>query len=313
MKLKEAYAALELSEEASQEEAKKKYRELTKKFHPDINKEKDAEEKFKKINEAYECIKSGKGNDRQTVSRSAQQYYQRIIENIEVQVTIDFKESVLGCKKEIKYARRSKCHTCNGQGQIRQNNGCQKCGGKGRITNQEHGMIFIRDCPDCKGKSSARPGDARDTVQCDTCKGEGLAQADVSVHVTIPAGILDGNTLRLQGMGNYVGSMMGMIDQYTDVFCHVKVSSEAGLSIEGRSVVSTITITLLDALRGCDRTIKTIFGDRRIKIKPGSRNRDEVIIPHHGVGGIGDQKVLLDVQYPKDTTKLIGLLVNEVI
>ena len=211
----------------------------------------------------------------------------------------------MGCKKEIKYSRQAKCHDCNGQGEIRQNNGCKKCGGKGRITNQERGMVFIRDCPDCQGRANM--------TSCNACKGEGLAQADVSVHVTIPAGILDGNTLRLQGMGNYAGSMMGMIDQYTDVFCHVKVQSEPGLRIEGKCVVSTVTIPLLDALRGCDRTVKTIFGDRRIHIKPESRNREEVIIPHHGVGGMGDQKVMLDVEYPKDTTKLIGLLVDEVI
>jgi molecular chaperone DnaJ len=308
MNLKEAYSILDLQSGASQEEAKKQYRELTKKFHPDINKDKGAEDKFKRINEAYECVKSGKGNDRQVAPKGHAvhpQHYQQMIESIEVNITIDFKESVLGCKKEIKYARQSKCADCNGQGEVRQNNGCKKCGGKGRITSQQRGMIFISDCPECQGSFS--------TAQCKSCKGEGLAQADVSVHVTIPAGILNGNTLRLQGMGNYAGSMMGMIDQYTDVFCHVKVNAESGLSIEGKSVVSTVSIPLLDALRGCERTVKTIFGDRRIKIKPESRNRDEVIIPHHGVGGTGDQKVLLDVEYPKDTTKLIGLLVDEVI
>ena len=306
MNLKEAYTTLELSLGTSPEDAKKKYRELTKKYHPDINKEKGAEEKFKKINEAYECIKNGKGNERSPMPQARpSQHYHQMIENIDVNATIDFKESVLGCKKEIKYSRQAKCQDCNGQGEVRQNNGCKKCGGKGRITNQERGMIFIRDCPDCQGRASMST--------CNSCKGEGLAQADVSVHVTIPAGIVDGNILRLQGMGNYAGSMMGMIDQYTDVFCHVKVKSEPGLSIEGKYVVSTVAVPLLDALRGCERTVKTIFGDRRIQIKPESRNRDEVIIPHHGVGGTGDQKVLLDVQYPKDTAKLIGLLVDEVI
>lgn len=307
MNLKEAYTILELVEGAAPEEAKKKYRELTKKFHPDINKEKGAEDKFKKINEAYECIKNGKGNDRSAIPRtpSSRQYYQQIIENIEVNVTIDFKESVLGCKKEIKYARQGKCQDCGGRGEVRLNNGCKRCGGKGVVISQQRGMILTSTCPDCSGQNS--------TEECRSCKGEGMTHTDVSVYVTIPAGILDGNTLRLQGMGNFAGSMMGMIDQYTDVFCHVKVKPEAGLSIDGKHVISTVTISLLDALRGCDRTVKTIFGDRRIKIKPQSRNRDEVIIAHHGVGGTGDQKVLLDVQYPKNTDKLISVLIDEVI
>jgi molecular chaperone DnaJ len=309
MNLKEAYTTLELSEGASQDEAKKKYRELTKKWHPDINKDNGAEEKFKKINEAYECIKNGKGNDRPDVKIRGNPFshfrQQSVLQNVEIGITISFKDSVLGCKREVKYSRQAKCKDCNGQGETLQNNGCKKCGGKGRITSEQRGMIFISDCPECFGQSS--------TIECKACQGQGLANTDVSVHVSVPAGIQNGNTLRLQGMGNYAGSMMGFVDQYTDTLCHVIVTPEPGLSIEGRYVVSSVTITLLDALRGCERTVKTVFGDRRIQIKPESRNRDEVIIPHHGVGGTGDQKVLLDVQYPKNTTKLIGALVDEVI
>jgi DnaJ-class molecular chaperone len=69
----------------------------------------------------------------------------------------------------------------------------------------------------------------------------------------------------------------------------------------------------LDALRGCKRKVKTIHGDKEIQVKPQSRNRDEVIIPHCGVGGTGDQKVVLDVEYPKNTDKLIGVLLDEVV
>ena len=66
-------------------------------------------------------------------------------------------------------------------------------------------------------------------------------------------------------------------------------------------------------MRGCTSKVKTIHGDKEISIKPQSRNRDEVIIPHCGVSGAGDQKVILDVQYPKNTDKLIGVLLDEVI
>ena len=180
MNLKEAYTTLELSEGSSQDEAKKKYRELTKKWHPDVNKSPEAEAKFKKINEAYECVKNGQGNDRQPPPAHGagwnpfhqQQVVQ--LENIELHLTIDFKESVLGCKREMKYPRQAKCQACGGQGEMRLNNGCTKCGGSGQTTVKRQGAVFISTCPQCGGRSSVE--------SCKACNGHGLVDTDVSVH-----------------------------------------------------------------------------------------------------------------------------------
>jgi molecular chaperone DnaJ len=316
MNLTEAYSVLELQSGASPEEAKKKYHELTKKFHPDVNKDAGAEDKFKKINQAYECVKNGKGDDRDVSTayghsnsgwnpfiRQEKQVIQ--LEHVEVYLTIDFKDAVLGCKREIKYSRKSKCPECNGEGEIHLNNGCKKCNGKGSTTINRGGMIFVSTCPQCGGQSP--------TEDCKSCKAEGTAQADVSVHVNVPAGVIDGNVLRLQGMGNYAGSVMGVMDQYTDAFCHITVTPDLGLAIEGKCVVSNLSLPLLDAIRGCKRNVKTIFGTKEIQILPLSRHNDEVIIPHCGVGGTGDQRVLLNVQYPKNTDKLVDVLLDEVI
>lgn len=312
MNLKEAYATLELAQGASPEEAKKKYRELTKKYHPDVNKETGAEDKFKKINEAYQCVQSGKGNDREEMPQrhspwgggfTRQQVIQ--LENIELHATVSFKESVLGCKKELKYNRQGKCQDCNGAGEIKLNNGCKKCGGKGQVISRQGNMVMVTTCNECYGHANVE--------DCKTCHGNGTVHTDVSVHVSVPAGITNGSVLRLQGMGNYAGSFMGMADQHTDAYCHVHVTPEPGLSIEGHNVISRLTVSLLDALRGCERTVKTINGDKKITIEPHSRNRDEVVIPHCGVGGNGAQKVILNVEYPKNTDKLIGVLLDEVI
>lgn len=314
MKLSEAYAELNLSEGSTPEEAKKQYRKLSKEYHPDINKAPEAEAKIKKINEAYDCVKNGKGNERSPAPTyghhqsnwspfGRQQVVQ--LQHIELKLTIDFKEAVLGCTKEMKYSRKAKCPDCNGEGQIHLNNGCQKCGGKGQVAINQRGMVMISTCPQCQGKSSSE--------DCKTCSTEGLVQTDVSVHISVPAGIQDGNTLRLQGMGHYAGSVMGIMDQYTDAYCHITVIPEPGLSIEGKSVVSNLPLSLLDAIRGCSRTIKTIHGDKEIQVPPLSKNDDEVSIPRCGVAGTGDHRVLLDVQYPQDTSKLIELLSNEVV
>jgi DnaJ-class molecular chaperone len=129
----------------------------------------------------------------------------------------------------------------------------------------------------------------------------------------VPAGTTNGSTLRLPGMGNFAGSFMGLADQHTDVFLHVTVTPDSDLTLNGQHVISYLTISLLDALQGCSRKVKTIHGEKEIQVKPQSRNRDEVIIPHHGVANAGDQKVILDVEYPKNTDKLIGVLLDEVI
>lgn len=99
MKLSEAYAALDLDQSASQDDAKKRFRELSKKWHPDINKEEDAEEKFKKINQAYRCIQNGHGDEPGQSFSQHRQYQHAVPVSIQAKVSISFKEAVLGCKR----------------------------------------------------------------------------------------------------------------------------------------------------------------------------------------------------------------------
>ena len=302
MNLKQAYQTLELPEGTSPEDAKKKYRALSKKWHPDINKDDDAEQKFKKINEAYQCIQNGQGNDKPSHPFVKHQVISH--QHVEINMTIDFKDAVLGCKKDIKYSRLSKCASCDGSGQMHVNNGCSQCKGKGQIVNHQGGMVMISTCPKCHGKVNI--------TSCQPCKGDGTVNSEVSVNVSVPPGIVNGNTLCLKNMGNYAGTIMGIMEQYTDTMCHIKVNPYENLTIEGQSVISHLKLSLLDALKGCSRQVKTIFGDQQINIKPQSRHNEEVIIPKHGVAGTGDQKVILNVEYPNNVDNLINLLSQEV-
>jgi len=315
MKLKEAYSILEISETATPEEAKKKYRELTKKYHPDVNKEAGAEDKFKKINEAYQVVSSGKSTDREDqVPRWGGQrswdpfsgFQQRDVivpENIDVHTTISFKEAVLGCKKDIKFNRKTKCKDCNGNGEIVENNGCDKCGGRGQVVTRQGNMMMVQTCDKCYGRTKSK--------QCSACKGSSVQEAEVSIAVSIPGGVQTGNILRLAGIGNFAGHFLGSIEQHTDVHLYLTVTPEAGLRIDGNQVVSTLEISLLEALRGCKKSVKTVLGDKEVNIKPLSKNRDEVTIPRVGINGTGNQKVILDIMYPKDVTKLIDTLLSE--
>jgi molecular chaperone DnaJ len=301
--LKEAYQTLGLSESATPEEAKKKYRELAKKLHPDQCKEDGAEDKFKKINEAYECVKTGKGSDKEQISSPfdinfndfnihnpfsssrSRKYY---AENIELNTRISFAESVLGCKKQISFRRNSKCNVCNGQGKQRLDNGCSKCKGQGTVTTVKGNMVFTQTCDKCFGKSNI--------INCGSCNGEGFNKADVSIDVTIPGGVVDQNILRLSGMGNFVGvSMFG--EQHTDAFLHISVTPEKGLRLEGQDVISELEISLLEALQGKCVEVKTILGNKEITVPPLSKNLEEVLIPNCGVNKRGNQRVILKVQY----------------
>jgi molecular chaperone DnaJ len=317
MKLREAYTILGLSPGASPDEAKKQYRKLTKEFHPDVNKEPDAEAKFKKINEAYQVVQSGEDTEpHRTIDwnqpfgnhpnyadffninpfSTKRQYYSS---NIELQITISFKESVQGCNKEIQYSRQVKCPYCHGNGNRPINNGCKTCGGQGQTTSRQHGAVFIRTCTDCLGKTS--------NIPCNECKTSGVVDAQASVHVTIPAFVVDGNILRLSGMGNFSGTFMGVQDQHTDVLLHIKVISEPGLRLEKNEIVSEVEISLLESFLGCNRMIQTIDGSRLIDIPKGTKNKEEVVL------SVGDNnnikhRVIVHVSYPANVDKLIDVL-----
>ena len=320
MKLKEAYSILEIPSTATPEEAKKRYRELAKKLHPDINKEPDAEAKFKKINEAYQIIESGEETEPATngwsswggtsrpdpfgdpfsVFRSTKrQYYSG---KIDLDTNISFKESVQGVKKEIKYSRQIKCPHCQGSGDKPVNNGCKKCGGRGQTTMRQSGAIYVQTCPDCMGRAK--------TTSCTNCESKGVLDTNASMTVSIPPAVFDGNVLRLGGMGNYSGTLLGIQDQYTDVYVHIHVEKDKDMWLEGKDIVSTITIPLLDALRGCTCKIRSLDGEKEITIDPRTNNKNEV---HLSVGDHSNIKhrIVVNVKYPDVINNLIDVLQKE--
>jgi molecular chaperone DnaJ len=303
MNLSEAYKLLELNDNATPEEAKKQFRKLAAKQHPDVNKEPDAEEKFKKLNEAYQIICSGKDTELNQGFEGFDfgefGFNKRInFEHIQMKTDISFKDSITGTKTELKYQRKSKCNNCSGRGAVQLHNGCKKCGGKGVIVVQQKNMIFQSTCDKCHGQTK--------TEKCTSCQ-NGTILTDVNVTVTIPGGIKNNNVLRLQGMGNFVTeNIFG--DQHTDVFLEVHVEPHELLTVQDMDVVYKLDVTLLEALKGCSKTVPTIDGTKQINIDPLIRNKDEVIIPNLGVNLIGNQRNIVSVSYPENIEKLIATL-----
>jgi molecular chaperone DnaJ len=321
MNIREAYEMLGLSEGASPDEVKKSFRKLAAKYHPD-NKATGDEAKFKKLNEANQLIDSYKNAPPQNHfhgngfdggfpfnvgdffgggfgNRQNPRQQQIYIEEIVIDANLSFKESVIGCKKDISYTKRTKCENCDGNGQVQLNNGCQKCGGRGMIVMQQGNFIVQKNCDACQGRVS--------TETCKPCNGEGATMQNVAHSISIPGGITDEKVLRVGGAGHFVGSFMGG-DQYSNVHIRIHVKNEPGLSLDGDNVVSNVKLTLLEALVGTKKIVKTIDGETEINIPALSKNLEKVILQNLGVNRHGNQIVNLNIEYPKNTEKLIATL-----
>lgn len=336
MDLKEALNIIGLPKTATSDEFKVKYKELAKKYHPDLFK--DDPNKFKKINEAYDLIKDYKVNpdkyDKPPPSIHNSGGFRRVdidgfsvnfddfFTNAGVQtpekekaktfsygplntpVTISFKESVIGANKEITYKKYVKCTHCNAKGSQSTGNGCQSCNGFGRIISNNKGMVFTKVCTKCYGKDiKVQP--------CTPCNSVGVSEVDVNVTIHIPPGTINNSTLRLRAGGHYLGgNVFG--DAYADVYVFVNVMPEEGLSLEGQHVISHIKLTLLEALTGCNKEVKTIYDTQDIEIPAKSKNKDEIHLHGKGVVSTGGvQRVIFDVEYPSDTDELIKYLKNK--
>lgn len=310
MNLQEAYSELEANNSFSEEQLKKQFKTLSKKYHPDINKEPGSEEKFKKINEAYQTITNPKespyASQYSGVSGFHGSPFEDFFSNVRMRKTpppknislsqhISFKESVFGTSKEIEFERLTMCNNCNGEGSYKINNGCTNCSGKGVIIQSHGNVIYSQTCSQCHGLSKSEP--------CKECNETGAVNTNTKVSVKIPGGIKNNNILQLQGIGNYTVNPLGM-EGYTNVLLTITVD-ESSLSIVDNDVVSSISIPLINAVKGFTTSVETVSGQHEITIPKLSKNKDEVIIPNLGVNKTGNHRVILNVEYPDNIQSIL--------
>lgn len=347
------YEVLGVSKTASQDEIKKAYRQLAKKYHPDMNPDdKEAEAKFKEASEAYGVLSDdtkrkqydqfghaafegpggggaggfnyqdmnvddilrgfgfgdifgdlfGGGFGRSSYGRSSANPNQpRRGANVLTSVKISFEEAVFGCEKKITINYKEECKTCGGSGMKPGTSKvtCSKCGGSGQVVYTRQSLFgMMRDvqvCPECHGTGQIIQ------EKCTDCKGAGYKQTKKTMEVSIPAGIDNGQSIRLTGQGEpgVNGGPRG------DLLVEVLVQRHPIFQRDGMSLYSTSPITFTEAALGGDIKVKTIDGDVLFNIKPGTQTDTTIRLKGKGVPSLrdktkrGDQYTTLVVKVPE--------------
>ena len=224
-------------------------------------------------------------------------------QNVVVEIDLSFEEAAFGCEREITYSRIEGCPSCHGSGcrDGAQPETCSYCGGSGTVRTQQNFMGMTmqsnQQCPKCggTGKIIKEP--------CTTCKGKGKVRRSRRIKVDIPAGIDDGQTISLRGLGN-AGRNGGPAG---DLLVTVSVRSHPQFEREGTSILYELPVSIVQASLGAEVEVPTIDGKVKYTVPEGTQSGTVFRLRGKGVpylhgGGRGDQFVTVRVVTPKNLT-----------
>jgi len=319
------YDILGVSKRATDEQLKIAFRKKALEYHPDRNKSKDAEKKFKEINEAYQILSDSEkrakydqfghagvtgvagsagfagfgdifdaffGGSQSSSNRKAS--YRGA--DLEYPITLEFEESVFGGEKGITIEKLIRCDTCK-------TINCSNCSGTGQIKRAQRTMFGqftqVVNCQKCSGT-----GDSFDSG-CQKCKGSGRYQDTKNIFVTIPQGIDDGMQIRLQGEGE-PGFGTG---QDGDLYIVVKVQEHNIFVRSGNNIEISIELNVPTLVLGGVIKIPTIQGEESLTIAPGTQSGQIFRLRGKGIVDVreqnkrGDELIKVFVKIPKKLTK----------
>jgi molecular chaperone DnaJ len=324
------YEVLGVSREASEAEIKKAFRRLARELHPDVNKEPDAEERFKEAAEAYEVLSDAErrrtydaygqeglrsgGFDPGAGFGSIDDIFQSIFGggfgfgggraaaaggDVAIAVEVELAEVATGARREVTYDVVAACEHCQGNGAEPGTpiSTCERCGGAGelrQVTRTPFGqMVRSAPCDVCGGAGKVPQ------TPCETCGGGGRTRQSRTSAIEVPAGIEDGQRMRISGAGHAGGAGAPAGDLYVEV----RVAGDERFEREGRDLISVVTIAATEAMLGTAVTVPTLEGEEEIEVAAGTQPGHEKVLrgiglPRLGGGRRGNQRVIFEVVVP---------------
>ena len=332
----EYYDRLGVSKDASQDEIKRAYRKMSKKYHPDINKEPGAEEKYKEVQEAYETLSDDQ-------KRAAYDQYgpdgangfggqggfggfdggagfggfedifssffgggttrnpnaPRQGDDLQYRVNLSFEEAIFGAEKEVHYNREATCKTCSGSGAKPGTSPvtCGRCHGQGVINvDTQTPLGMMRRQVTC----DVCHGTGQEIKEtCQTCHGTGHEKQSHKVSVKIPAGVETGQQIRLAGQGE-AGFNGG---PYGDLFVIINVNPSDKFTRDGSTIYYTLNISFVQAALGDTVEVPTVHGNVEMTIPAGTQTGKTFRLKGKGAprlrgGSQGDQHVTVRIVTP---------------
>ncbi|KAJ8512831.1 hypothetical protein OPV22_003265 [Ensete ventricosum] len=343
------YSVLGVSRNASKSEIKSAYRKLARSYHPDVNKEPGAEQKFKEISNAYEVLSDdekrslydkygeaglkgagmgmgdfsnpfdlfeslfegmgGMGSPRGARNRPIQG------DDESYNLVLNFKDAIFGIEKEIEITRLENCGTCDGSGAKpgTKPSKCSTCGGQGQIVSSVRTPLGVfqqvMTCSSCSGTGKV-------STPCNTCRGDGRVRKTKRISLKVPAGVDSGSRLRVRSEGN-AGRRGGPPG---DLYVFIEVLSDPVLKRDGTNILYTCKVSYIDAILGTTMKVPTVDGMVDLKIPAGTQPGTTLVMAKKGVPYLGkvntrgDQLVRVQVEIPKrlssEEKKLIEELAN---
>jgi molecular chaperone DnaJ len=333
--MKDYYGTLGVGKSASQDEIKKAYRKLARQFHPDRNPgDKQAEERFKEIQEAYSVLSDtekrrrydagdmftggagGAGFDPSAFRTGGFGSFGDILSDLfgrggragpqrqrgrdlETEVRLSFDQAINGAQVSVAVPKEDACATCNGTGAQPGTTPrtCSRCNGRG-IETEGQGMFSIsQPCSVCGGRGVVIEN------PCKTCGGRGVTRQVKRYRVRIPAGVREGSRIRLAGKGEpgVAGGPTG------DLYVITRVAASPVFNRKGDDLEVEVPITIAEAVRGATVEVPTLNGTKKIRVPAGTR--DGTIQRLRGEGpqklsgrGRSDIRYRMRIDIPKSLT-----------